>query len=149
MNNAEYIPMIIFAFVVLGIIIIIKLLINRYSNSVSSPKSFDTATFQDERDVDQPPLSNLFECKDCGKEISKKASSCPNCGAPTTYGKKQEKKKERKQKEQRSSKRSNRQGCGCLLIVLAVVLGLSLIGAPLAGLIFIIGVVVLVVGFLS
>lgn len=26
-------------------------------------------------------MSNLFNCKDCGKEISKQAATCPNCGA--------------------------------------------------------------------
>lgn len=27
-------------------------------------------------------MGNLTKCKDCGKEISKKATACPNCGAP-------------------------------------------------------------------
>lgn len=24
----------------------------------------------------------LIKCEDCGKEVSDKAASCPNCGAP-------------------------------------------------------------------
>lgn len=28
-------------------------------------------------------MSNLIKCSDCGKKISIKAQSCPNCGAPT------------------------------------------------------------------
>jgi RNA polymerase subunit RPABC4/transcription elongation factor Spt4 len=27
-------------------------------------------------------MSNLVECSDCGKEISKQAKACPHCGAP-------------------------------------------------------------------
>lgn len=26
---------------------------------------------------------NLTNCKDCGREISKRADKCPHCGAPT------------------------------------------------------------------
>lgn len=26
-------------------------------------------------------MGNLINCKDCGKEISKKAKTCPHCGA--------------------------------------------------------------------
>lgn len=28
---------------------------------------------------------NLITCKDCGKEYSKRANSCPNCSCPTEY----------------------------------------------------------------
>ena len=31
----------------------------------------------------------LISCTECGKEISDKAKSCPFCGAPTTFAKKQ------------------------------------------------------------
>ncbi len=27
-------------------------------------------------------MSNLIECIDCGKQVSKRATTCPNCGAP-------------------------------------------------------------------
>ena len=27
-------------------------------------------------------MSNLIECIDCGKQVSKRAESCPKCGAP-------------------------------------------------------------------
>ena len=29
-----------------------------------------------------PPQTNLINCRDCGLEISKRAASCPHCGAP-------------------------------------------------------------------
>jgi tetratricopeptide (TPR) repeat protein len=49
----------------------------------------------------------LKKCKECGKEISSKASSCPNCGAPV--------------KKQKSK-------IGCLGTVVLVVVGLAIIG---------------------
>jgi predicted RNA-binding Zn-ribbon protein involved in translation (DUF1610 family) len=27
-------------------------------------------------------MSNLIKCNDCGKDVSKNASACPNCGCP-------------------------------------------------------------------
>lgn len=31
-------------------------------------------------------MSNLIKCEDCGKEISKNAAACPNCGRPMSNG---------------------------------------------------------------
>ena len=81
----------------------------------------------------------LITCNDCGREISNKAASCPNCGAPTKWGKKQAKKERRK-------RRGNVQGAGCLLIILAIVLGLTVVGIPFAIFIGIVGLVVLIIG---
>jgi uncharacterized membrane protein YvbJ len=83
---------------------------------------------------------SLISCNECGKEISDKASSCPNCGAPTKWGKKEAKK-------ERRNRRGNVQGAGCLVIILAIILGLTVIGAPFAIFLGIIGLVVLIIGF--
>lgn len=82
----------------------------------------------------------LINCAECGKEISDKASSCPNCGAPTKYGKKQAKK-------ERTHRRGNVQGAGCLLIIISILLGLTVIGIPFAGFLGVVGLAVLIVGF--
>ena len=83
----------------------------------------------------------LIDCEECGKEISKKAELCPNCGAPTKWGKKQAKKS-------KISKRGNTQGCGCLLILVAIALGFTVVGLPFAGVIGIIGLIILIIGLL-
>jgi len=44
------------------------------------------------------------------------------------------------------NRRGNLQGCGCLLIILSIILAISLIGAPLAGLVFFLGLIILIVG---
>ncbi|WP_043807453.1 zinc ribbon domain-containing protein [Desulfatibacillum aliphaticivorans] len=83
----------------------------------------------------------LISCEECGEKISEKAESCPKCGAPTKAGKKA-------QKKARVAKRGNTQGVGCLLILLSVVLGLTVVGAPVAALLFIVGFVILIAGLL-
>lgn len=84
----------------------------------------------------------LITCDECRKEISEEAATCPHCGAPTKYGKKQSKK-------ERRNKRGNIQGAGCLLIILAFILGITVVGAPFAIFIGIVGLVVLIIGFFS
>ena len=81
----------------------------------------------------------LIKCQECGKEISDKAALCPNCGAPTEYGKKETKK-------ERTRKKGNVQGAGCLIMILALILGFTVIGAPFAIILGIIGLVILIVG---
>lgn len=44
----------------------------------------------------------LIDCKECGKEVSKKAESCPHCGAPL-------------------KKQPTQYGCGTLILMLIVV----------------------------
>lgn len=83
---------------------------------------------------------NLISCRDCGTKISKKAEICPKCGAPTPAGKKAKRK-------ERNRRRGNAQGCGCLLIVIGFFLGVTLIGAPFGGLLVMIGIIILIVGF--
>lgn len=43
------------------------------------PNKTSEATLSNE----QIPTSNLINCLDCGKQISKRAMSCPHCGAPS------------------------------------------------------------------
>ena len=81
----------------------------------------------------------LMNCTECGKEISDKAASCPHCGAPTKWGQKETKKERRK-------RRGNVQGAGCLLIILAIILGLTVIGIPFAVFLGIVGLTVIVIG---
>jgi len=85
--------------------------------------------------------SRLITCQDCWHQISKKAATCPKCGAPTNWGKKQARKI-------KITKRGNAQGCGCLLILLSIILGLTIVGLPFALVIGFIGLVILIVGFL-
>jgi DNA-directed RNA polymerase subunit RPC12/RpoP len=35
--------------------------------------------------VQQPPPSALITCPDCGNEVSRRAESCPKCGAPLRH----------------------------------------------------------------
>ena len=81
----------------------------------------------------------LINCPECGKEVSDKATSCPKCGAPTEYGKKETKK-------ERIKKKGNVQGAGCLIMILALILGFTVLGIPFAIIFGIIGLVILIVG---
>jgi len=83
----------------------------------------------------------LIKCSECGKEISSNAEVCPSCGALTRYGK-------RFRKKQKVKSRSNIQGLGCLTIIFAVVLGVTVIGMPLAAPIGVIGFIILIAGLL-
>jgi len=76
----------------------------------------------------------LSECRECGKEISKKAEICPNCGSPTKWGKKVKRKERHKRK-------GHVQGAGCLLIIIYLIRVSIIVAFPLAILIGIIGVV--------
>lgn len=84
----------------------------------------------------------LVKCEACGKEISSEAPICPGCGDPTQWGKDTSKSERRK-------KRGNVQGAGCLIIVLALILGLTVVGLPFAIILGGAGLVVLVIGFFS
>lgn len=84
----------------------------------------------------------LITCKECAKEISDTAVTCPHCGAETLHGKTAGKKA-------RNAKRSNVQGAGCLVILLAIILGFTVLGAPFAVILGIIGLVILVIGLFS
>jgi len=83
----------------------------------------------------------LISCKECGKEISPRADRCPNCGDITKYGKKLDRKA-------KINKAGNTQGIGCLLILLAGALGLTVVGLPFAFAIGAIGVIILIIGLI-
>ncbi|MDD5207245.1 MAG: zinc ribbon domain-containing protein [Desulfobacterales bacterium] len=85
---------------------------------------------------------SLIQCAECGKEISDKAASCPHCGAPTQHG-------EVADKKARRARRGNIQGAGCLLMIIALVLGFTMVGAPFAILLGVAGVIILIVGLFS
>jgi len=72
----------------------------------------------------------LINCAECGREMSSDALICPACGKPNTAA----------QNKQTNTK----QAAGCAIIILAGMLALVL--PPLvAGIIFVIGLVVMVV----
>ena len=75
----------------------------------------------------------LIECKECGKEISKKAEMCRNCGSPTQWGKKVKRKEQNKRK-------GYFQGAGCLLIIIYLIRVSIIVAFPFAILIGIVGV---------
>jgi hypothetical protein len=95
----------------------------------------------------QSPTSNLIRCPDCGARISARAVSCPHCGAPL--------KRSRVDptiaflEKQRRDRRANTQGCGCLLMLLAI--GISILyptlGLLIGGTLLLVGLIVLIVGF--
>jgi len=78
-------------------------------------------------------MSDLMQCADCGKRISKSAAACPHCGAPNKAAKRK--------------KRGNTQGAGCLLLLVGGGLVLAGISPGVGGFLAVIGLVVLVVGF--
>lgn len=86
--------------------------------------------------------TTLLLCNDCNREISTRATICPYCGAPTKYGQK-------KEKRERDIKRGNVQGAGCLLMVISIILGLTVIGIPFAVVLFFIGGIILLVGLFT
>ena len=101
-------------------------------------------------------------CPQCEEQIPKGLTVCPICEAPfadaaalQTWKLQQEIVQLRKQaseaheqdKEERRKKRGNNQGCGCMLMLGAIVVGIMF--PPLGGLIFVIGLVMLIVGLCS
>ena len=54
---------------------------------MSEPKRRRRRQIVTEVSEDSPVMvgNNLFQCKDCGRTISKNAITCPFCGAPTPY----------------------------------------------------------------
>ena len=76
----------------------------------------------------------LIECRECGKEISKKAEMCPNCGSATKSGKKVKRKERHKRK-------GHFQGAGCILIIIYLIRVFIIVALPFAILIGIIGVI--------
>ena len=55
----------------------------------------------------------LINCKECGKQISSKAKSCPGCGCPIVYSM-----EERTITIQKTSKEYKAMGCVCFLLLM-------------------------------
>ena len=81
----------------------------------------------------------LIECRECGKEISKKAEMCLNFGSPTKWGKKETMKERHKRK-------GYGQGAGRLLLINLIRVPI-IVAFPFAILIGIIGVILLLLDF--
>ena len=70
-----------------------------------------------------PINSNLTRCPDCGKEISKRAVSCPFCGCPINEppSKKSDKTQHTNDNENKKEKSSGCSGCITLVVVIVIV----------------------------
>ncbi len=88
------------------------------------------------------PQPKLIACTDCGKQISGRAASCPHCGAPTKAG---------QYAAQRAahSNRDQTKNIGCLIIVLSIILGLTIVGAPIGALGLLVGIIIYFVGLFT
>jgi len=101
-------------------------------------------------------------CPVCDEQIQKGLSVCPECEAPfrdpaalQTWKLQQEVKQLREEagkarehaKKEKREKRGNNQGCGCILMLVALVV--AFIFPPLGGILFVIGLVMLIVGLVS
>lgn len=64
---------------------------------------------------------NLFECPDCGKEVSRRARSCPGCGAPIGEGLRQHSDKPIRVDTGENFLNRNR-GCADLIIYVPLIL---------------------------
>lgn len=73
----------------------------------------------------------LVKCPECDKDLAEDAALCPHCGKPN--------------KKAQYRKRSNVQGSGCLMLFLG--LGLFLLSPFLGGVMAIVGLVILLIGF--
>lgn len=71
----------------------------------------------------------LIKCPECGKEISNKAASCPNCGCPIVESGEAQETTEYYHGSSGGKSVSGNGGCGkAVLILLAIIGGLILIG---------------------
>ena len=71
----------------------------------------------------------LINCAECNSEMSSDAEACPHCGKPNANASKK--------------KQNSGQAFGCLLMVLA--LPVALVAGPLAGVVFIVGLVLVLI----
>jgi hypothetical protein len=58
----------------------------RAGQTLSLPSQEATAVEDPPVAAEQSSASKLTSCEDCGKQISKRASSCPHCGVPVVDG---------------------------------------------------------------
>ena len=85
----------------------------------------------------------LINCTECGKEISDKAATCPNCGAPVTVQSSPQKGNTSPTKVKREG--SKWEGAGTLLVIAGIIIPFTG-NFQLGGILFIIGLVVFIIG---
>lgn len=56
----------------------------------------------------------IIQCKECGKDISDQAATCPHCGCPSE-------RQEEFQELQETNAKSNRIGCAIVGIIIAII----------------------------
>ena len=85
----------------------------------------------------------LINCSECGKEVSDKASTCPNCGAPIAG--KQEISFDPKSHARVTRTGAKWEGIGTILLVLGIVLAIA-VNASLGGSMMLGGFIIFIVG---
>lgn len=73
----------------------------------------------------------IVKCPECGNDMAEDAAQCPHCGKPN--------------KKAQYRKRSNYQGSGCLMFLVGMLL--CVLSPFLGGVVAIVGLVILLIGF--
>jgi len=84
----------------------------------------------------------LISCSECGKEVSDKAASCPNCGAPIAGEPSVSLNSQSHAKVTRTG--AKWEGMGFILIVIGLIMAIA--GQGVGGLLMAVGFVVFIVG---
>ncbi len=85
----------------------------------------------------------LIKCSECGKEVSEKAATCPNCGAPIASG--QEISIDPKSHARVTRTGAKWEGIGFILILLGIIIAIAANGI-LGGIIAFAGFVIFIIG---
>jgi len=84
----------------------------------------------------------LISCSECGKEVSDKAASCPNCGAPIAGVSSVSLNPQSHAKVTRTG--AKWEGIGFILIVIGLIMAIA--GQRVGGLLMVAGFVVFIIG---
>jgi predicted RNA-binding Zn-ribbon protein involved in translation (DUF1610 family) len=138
-------------------------MVRRKNKALEKRERENEARISDKQNLSDSHSSALVYCPDCGSKVSRRAESCPECGAPGDVIRhaqtlirtqsidekstaRDEQELIRYFKKERRRRRGNTQGCGCLVVILSILLFIIF---PLAGIILIIfGLILLIIGFL-
>ncbi len=84
----------------------------------------------------------LIKCSECGKEVSDKATACPNCGAPPSSGLARQRRDNAPVRVVRAGWRW--EAIGALLVIGGLIAGVA--GASLGWLVLAVGFVIFIFG---
>lgn len=85
----------------------------------------------------------LISCSECGKEVSEKAASCPNCGAPISSNSSVSLHPQSHAKVTRTG--AKWEGIGFILIVVGMIMAMASQGG-FGGLLLVMGFIVFLIG---